>query len=76
YGTEQVLTAIRAGAAETVLVSDDIVREGPMVELLSEAEALGARVVVVSTSHDAGERLSRIGGIAALHRYPFDPRDS
>ncbi len=76
YGTDQVLAAVRAGAAETVLVTDDVVREGPMVELLSEAEALGARVLVVSTSHDAGERLSRLGGIAALHRYPFDPRDS
>ena len=76
YGTEQVLAAVRAGAAETVLVTDDVVREGPMVSLLREAETLGARVVVVSTSHEAGERLSRMGGVAALHRYPFDPRDS
>ncbi len=76
YGTEQVLAAVRAGAAETVLVTDDVVREGPMVSLLEEAEGLGSRVLVVSTSHDAGERLSHLGGVAALHRYPFDPRDS
>jgi protein pelota len=76
YGTEQVLAAVRAGAAETVLVTDDVVREGPMVSLLEEAEALGSRVLVVSTTHDMGERLSRMGGVAALHRYPFDPRDS
>jgi protein pelota len=67
---------VRAGAAETVLVSDDVVREGPMVSLLQEAENLGSRVLVVSTSHDMGERLSRLGGVAALHRYPYDPRDS
>jgi protein pelota len=76
YGAETVLAAVRAGAAETVLVTDDVVREGPMVSLLEEAESLGSRVLVVSTAHDAGERLSRLGGVAALHRYPFDPRDS
>jgi protein pelota len=76
YGVDEVREAVRAGAAETVLVSDDVVREGPMVSLLQEAENLGARVLVVSTSHDMGERLSRLGGVAALHRYPFDPRDS
>jgi protein pelota len=76
YGTDEVLAAVRAGAAETVLVSDDVVREGPMFSLLTEAENLGSRVLVVSTTHDAGERLSNLGGIAALHRYAFDPRDS
>jgi stalled ribosome rescue protein Dom34 len=58
------------------MVSDDVVREGPMVSLLTEAESLGSQVLVVSSSHDMGERLSRLGGIAAIHRYPFDPRDS
>ncbi len=76
YGPNEVRAAIRAGAAETLLVADDVVREGPVVELLDEAEQQGTRVLVVSTSHDAGERLSRLGGLAALHRYPFDPRDS
>jgi protein pelota len=76
YGPGHVRAAVAAGATETLLVSDDVVREGPVVELLDEAERLGTRVLVVSTSHDAGERLSRLGGLAALHRYPFEPRDS
>jgi len=76
YGVDEVMASIKAGAAETILVSDDVVREGPMVALLTEAENLGSRVLVVSTAHDMGERLSRLGGIAALHRYAFDPRDS
>ncbi|MCK5254076.1 MAG: mRNA surveillance protein pelota [Thermoplasmata archaeon] len=76
YGVDEVLAAIRAGAVDTVLVSDDVVREGPMVALLTKAESLGSRILVVSIAHDAGERLSRLGGIAALHRYPYDPRDS
>ena len=75
YGLEQVGKAIGVGAADTVLVSDDVVREGDMVELLDSAEGHGSRVLVVSTTHVSGERLSRLGGIAALHRYPFDPRD-
>jgi protein pelota len=76
YGIDEVVAAVRAGAAETVLVSDDVVREGAMVALLDEAENMGSRVLVVSTTHQMGERLSRLGGVAALHRYPFDPRDS
>jgi protein pelota len=75
YGLDQVRAAVGAGAAETVLVSDDVVREGPIISLLDEAERLGSRVLVVSTSHDSGDRLSGLGGVAALHRYPFDPRD-
>ena len=76
YGPNEVRGAVRAGAAETLLVSDDVVREGPVVELLDEADNIGTRVLIVSTSHEAGERLSRLGGLAALCRYPFDPRDS
>lgn len=73
YGIAAVRAAVSAGAAEDVLVTDDVVREGPVVELLDLAEQMGARVVVVSTAHDAGERLSNLGGLAALHRYPFEP---
>ena len=71
---EQVCCLGRVVASH--LVSDDVVREGPMVALLTKAESLGSRILVVSIAHDAGERLSRLGGIAALHRYPYDPRDS
>ena len=73
YGLREVAESIRAGAVDTLLVSDDVVREGEMVALLEEAEGVGSRVLVVSTSHEAGERLSRLGGVAALHRYPFEP---
>ena len=76
YGIDEVRVAINAGAVEDVLVSDDVVREGTVVELLDLAERVGSRVVVVSSSHKSGERLSRLGGVAALHRYPFDPFDS
>jgi protein pelota len=73
YGREHVKAAIAAGATETVMVSDDVVREGPIIALLDEAERLGSRVLVVSTTHPAGDRLSRLGGVAALLRYPLDP---
>jgi protein pelota len=73
YGLEHVRRAVEAGAAERVLVSDDVVREGPITSLLEAAEGLGSTVTVISTVHEAGERLSRMGGIAALLRYPFRP---
>jgi protein pelota len=73
YGVEEVRAAIAAGATEHLLVSDTVVRDPSVLEMLEEAERRGARVTVVSTTHEAGERLSRMGGVGALLRYAFSP---
>lgn len=73
YGATEVRTAIDSGAAELVMVSDTVVRDPAMVAMLDSAERRGARVTVVSTTHEAGERLARLGGIAALLRYALPP---
>lgn len=69
YGPNEVSRAVDAGAAATVLVSDSAVRSGLHEDLLRRADAARAEVVIVSGGHDAGQRLHRLGGLAALLRY-------
>jgi len=76
YGLREVWAAIEAGAAEHVLVSDSVVRDPAVVELLDVAERSGARVTIISTSHETGEQFERLGGVAALLRYAFSPGPS
>ena len=58
-----------AGAAESLLVSDRVVRSGSVDALLKQAETARCTVHIVSSSHDAGEQLDRMGGLAALLRF-------
>jgi len=67
YGRKEVADAADAGAVATLLVSDEKVRE--FAPVLEKAEKTGARIMIVSSDHPAGERLLAMGGIAALLRY-------
>ncbi|MGB0652780.1 MAG: mRNA surveillance protein pelota [Thermoplasmatota archaeon] len=69
YGPADVAAAVQAGAAEEVLVTDDAVRSGKHDAVLQDADRNRAHVRVVATSHDAGERLGQLGGLAALLRF-------
>lgn len=69
YGPAEVRRAVDAGAVEHLLASDAAVRTGAHEELLRAAEAARANVVIVAGGHDAGQRLLRMGGLAALLRY-------
>lgn len=69
YGPADVRRAVAAGAAEDILASDVFVRSGGADEILREAETARGRIHVLSTGHDAGERLQQMGGLAALLRF-------
>jgi len=71
YGTAEVSEAVAAGAVETLLVSDAVVREPRVEGLMRDSEAARGRVVLVSRHHEAGARLEAIGGVAALLRFPI-----
>lgn len=71
YGRAEVAEAIAAGAVETLLVSDAVVRDGAIEGLMRDAEATRGHIVLVSRHHEAGQRLESIGGIAALLRFPI-----
>jgi len=69
YGTNEVRKAIEAGAVETLLVLDSMVRDTATEELMRQAEEVGGKVAIVSSTHDGGKMLESLGGIAALLRY-------
>ncbi len=71
YGAAEVAEAIDAGAVETLLVSDAVVRNPGIEDLMRSAEAAGGTVVLVSRHHEAGHKLEALGGIAALLRFPI-----
>lgn len=72
YGPNEVGDAAKAGAVETLLVSDVLLREGDLDWLVKEVENQRGNVVVVSTHHDAGTELASIGGLAAILRYKIE----
>jgi len=72
YGPAEVTEAVDMGAVETLLVSDGIVRDRAIEEVMRRAEAARGTVVLVSRHHEAGEKLESLGGIAALLRFPIE----
>ncbi|WP_292520668.1 mRNA surveillance protein pelota [Methanoculleus sp.] len=72
YGIDEVRKAVAYGAAETVLVSDTLLRDEEATRVVREAERVNASVVVMSTEFEPGERLSALGGAAAILRYKIE----
>jgi len=69
YGMQEVSDAVAFGAAEQVLLTDSLLRDPAVGQILEKAEGMRASVVVLSGSFEPGERLDALGGIAALLRY-------
>ncbi|MEW5937468.1 MAG: mRNA surveillance protein pelota [Candidatus Thermoplasmatota archaeon] len=69
YGPEAVRQALGAGAVETLLATDKVLRSSSADEMLRLAEETRAKVIFVSTVHEAGKRLEALGGWGALLRY-------
>jgi protein pelota len=38
---------------------------------MKEVEEKGGHIIVISTEHEAGEKLLALGGVAALLRFPL-----
>ena len=69
YGYKDVATAIEYGAVDEVLLADSLLRDRAIVPLIESAERMQAKIIVLSTEFEPGERLVALGGIAALLRY-------
>jgi protein pelota len=69
YGRAEVTQAIEFGAAEQVLIVDTLLRDPEIMKIIETAEAMRATVVILSSQFEPGERLTALGGIAALLRY-------
>jgi len=69
YGPNEVQAAVRAGAVETLLVLDPMLRSRDLEPLLKAVESARGKVMVVSEHHEAGKKLEALGGMAALLRF-------
>ena len=69
YGKKEVTQAVHAGAAETMLVIDEMVKNRDIERLMDQVENMGGKVMIISSEHDGGKQLTSLGGIAALLRY-------
>jgi len=78
YGVEEVKKASSFGAVETITLADTKLREASdedriaLEKLMTEIEAKGGKIIVISTEHEAGTKLLSLGGIAALLRFPIE----
>ncbi|MDD3976705.1 MAG: mRNA surveillance protein pelota [Methanomicrobium sp.] len=69
YGLKETESSIDFGAAETILVSDNLIRDAVITQLLEKAENMRAEIIVLSTEFEPGKQLLALGGIAALLRF-------
>lgn len=67
YGKKETQAAAAAGAVETLIVSEELVRESE--GLMEMAEKTGASIMIISSSHEAGEKLLSLGGVGGILRY-------
>lgn len=72
YGLENVERAVQIGAVETLLILDTKVREEKGEKLMQKTEELGGEVIVISSTHEGGEKLEALGGVGALLRYKIE----
>ena len=75
YGLEEVKNAAELGATEKLVLADTMLRETSdekrllLEDLMKAVEQKGGKIMVVSTEHEAGVKLTTLGGIAALLRF-------
>lgn len=79
YALDSVERAVEAGAAEKVLVLNELVRaydeslRRRVQAILKKAEERGAHVKIFSSTHETYHQLKGLGGIAAILRYKLAP---
>ena len=77
YGLTGVEEAIQMGAVEKLIVADTALRDAEenqrlkLETLMRDVERQNAKVTVISTEHEAGSKLTSLGSIVALLRFPI-----
>jgi len=75
YGVDEVAKATQYGAVEKLLLTDTMLRESTdekraeLEKMMREVEEKAGQITVVSSEHEAGNKLQGLGGIAALLRF-------
>jgi len=70
YGVMEVRNAVEASQADYILVTDELIRTSDKVQsIIKKAKNFGTKSHIVSTSHEGGEKLQSLGGIASVLRF-------
>ena len=75
YGLEEVEKTVKLGAVERLVLTDKMLRDVSddmrlhVEDLMTQVEKKGGKIIIVSTEHEAGAKLTALGGIAALLRF-------
>jgi protein pelota len=69
YGQKEVEGAVIAGAVAVLLVTDKLVREKKVDNLLMTAQEKQSEIAIINAANDAGKKLDSLGGLAAILRY-------
>jgi protein pelota len=76
YGLDHVEKTAKLGAIEKLVLADSMLRGSSdeqrlrLEEIMREVEKKGGSIVVLSTEHEAGEKLIALGGVASTLRFP------
>lgn len=70
-GPVEVKEAVEAGAVETLLCSESLLKEAEVTAILEQARAGQGRLFIVRDEDAAGRRLNGLGGIGAILRYDW-----
>ena len=74
-GFEETFKANQFGAVETLVFSDKIIQahdEKQIINFLNDAESKGVKIYGVDSSTDIGLRVTGLGGIVSLLRFPVE----
>lgn len=75
YGYAQTKNAVSMGAVEVLLIADETLRnyrekgESDIERMMKSVEQSRGKVVIFSTEFEPGQRLEKLGGVAALLRF-------
>ncbi len=74
-GFDETSKANEFGAVESLVFSDKIIQlydENKIIEFLNDAESKGVQTFGVDSSTDIGLRVTGLGGIVSLLRFPIE----
>ena len=74
-GYNETFNANQMGAVESLVFSDKVIQENDeqqIIDFLNDVESKGVKIYSVDSSTDIGLRVTGLGGIVSLLRYPIE----
>ncbi len=69
FKIDEIKKAVEEGIIDYIIVNDKLLANKEIVNILKDAEEKKAKVFVISSEHEWGEKLKGLGGIAAKLRF-------